>query len=117
VADEGDNVHSDVGAIFGNGDVPNVLIGNAGTNGLTGGRLDDRLDGLGGRDFLFAGDGADTLVPGAGDDYVIADAGDDLVDARDGEAEQFLDCGPGDDTVWADPQDVVVNCEHVLAGP
>jgi hypothetical protein len=46
---------------------------------------------------------------------VTAGAGNDVVDVRDG-ARNVVDAGPGRDTVFADPEDVVRNAEVVVRG-
>ena len=68
------------------------------------------LLGRGGADVLAGGPLADTIDGGPGADLVYGGAGDDTIEARDGEADK-IDCGPGDDPVLADPQDVLTNCE------
>jgi len=52
-------------------------FGTAGRNSITGGSVDDLLDGLGGNDTLSGGAGNDTLVGGAGVDSMVGGAGDD----------------------------------------
>ena len=53
------------------------LIGNAGNDTLTGGKAEDRIEG---------------------------NEGDDVIDSRDGRYDS-IDCGPGFDVVYGDPQD------------
>jgi RTX calcium-binding nonapeptide repeat (4 copies) len=85
------------------GDGNDVLRGGAGADEIAGGAGTDTIDG---------GAGADIVDPGAGKDTVVTGDGDDTITARDG-AVDTIDCGPGTDTVIADPADVLRNCETV----
>jgi Ca2+-binding RTX toxin-like protein len=79
-----------------------------------------------GDDTIFADDRANNLKSYHGTDQVYGAGGDDVIDVRDlGAYSDYVDCGPGDDTVYVDvnrPQgDVFVasdnvnnaTCEHV----
>jgi Ca2+-binding RTX toxin-like protein len=92
-AGENDNVGADVENVTG-GNVGDVLIGNAGPNGLQGGPGDDRLLGGGGADTLDGGDGNDSIQ------------------ALDGAVDQVL-CVNGTDGAIADKGDVLNACEAV----
>lgn len=106
--------------------LPSRLIGSDQADTLTGFDYDDRIEGGAGADTIIGGYGNDTIVPGPGRDAVNADAvgacnffecrpayGNDTVDARDGEVDSVT-CGVGQDTVLADPDDVVApDCEMV----
>ena len=88
----------------------------------------DSVDGGPGDDTLSGGFGDDTIVGGPGHDHVAGDRearcnelhcdfmdgfGNDTIDVRDGEVDD-VQCGPGTDTVRADPVDRVADdCEHV----
>jgi RTX calcium-binding nonapeptide repeat (4 copies) len=63
---------------------------------------------------LLGGPGDDTLVGGSGADTFLGGDGNDVVASRDGVPES-VDCGPGQDTVDADPSDTVTGCE--VGGP
>jgi Ca2+-binding RTX toxin-like protein len=64
------------------------------------------------------GAGADTIVGGGNRlDTISGGDGDDVVDVTNGSTGDTVDCGGGHDTVYADPWDIVTNCEHVQAGP
>ena len=79
-------------------DLPTSLEGGPGDDVVLGGPGPDRIGGSGGRD---------TLVGGPADDRIVA-SGDRTVDT--------IDCGPGNDTAVADPDDVIVSepeCETV----
>jgi hypothetical protein len=102
------------------------LIGNGGDDELRAGDGADRIDGGAGADKLDGGFGDDTIAGGPGRDAISADLaggdcgplwckypyGNDVVDARDGEADT-VDCGPGEDRVTADANDVLSGCESV----
>ena len=90
-AGEADNVGADVeGALGGSG--ADRIVGNAVGNRLGGGA------------------GNDSLVGGASEDRLEGGEGDDTIDARDGRYDS-IDCGPGTDTLLADPVDGAENCE------
>ncbi len=54
-----------------------TIVGNSGTNILTGTALNDVLDGGAGNDTLIGGNGDDTLIGGAGNDILTGGAGAD----------------------------------------
>lgn len=93
------------------------INGGGGTDLVKGGLGPDELsDGLG-RDTVYGGVGVDNVI-GYGDtsvDYFYAGGGDDTVQSRDVPAvKDFVDCGAGTDTVYADEADVVGgDCERV----
>jgi Ca2+-binding RTX toxin-like protein len=104
------------------------MAGGGGNDELVAGGGADTVDGGSGDDFIDAGFGNDTITPGPGRDTVYADRqggdcgpvwctlpyGNDTVDLRDGEADS-VDCGWGQDTVYADAIDTVApNCETVI---
>jgi Ca2+-binding RTX toxin-like protein len=104
------------------------LTGKGGNDKLKGSDSDDVIDGGAGNDDLAAGYGNDTIVGGPGQDKIVADrdgrcnemhcdlspgSASDTIDAVDGEVDN-ISCGPGADTVKADPADVVApDCETV----
>jgi len=96
-----------------------VLTGTAASDMLTGRDANDVLTGRGGGDDLWGGSGADTLRGGAGNDQLnggrggdtlIGGSGDDQIHADDGRRDA-ISCGPGRDTVFADPSDRASGCE------
>jgi Ca2+-binding RTX toxin-like protein len=89
---EGDNVKSDVEDIYGSS-FADKLTGNFKANTIDGGAGNDKITGGKGTDGLYGG------------------AGDDTINSKDS-AVDTVDCGPGNDTVVADKQDIVKNCEH-----
>ena len=90
-AGEGDNVGSDA----------EEATGGSGNDVIVGNDLGDRLHGGAGNDHITGGKGEDRLEGGEGDD---------VIDARDGRYDS-IDCGPGNDIVYADPGDGTENCE------
>ena len=86
------------------------LRGGAGRDSLFAGPGADRVAGGAGPDVVAGGDGADRLSGGAGRDKIMGGAGNDRIDALDGEPDVIY-CGPGRDTVRADPVDRKVSCE------
>ncbi len=90
-AGEGDNVGADA----------EEATGGSGNDVIVGNDLGDRLHGGAGNDHITGGKGEDRLEGGEGDD---------VIDARDGRYDS-IDCGPGNDIVYADPGDGTENCE------
>jgi hypothetical protein len=105
----------------------NVIRGLAGDDKIQTGSQKDDIDGGTGADSITAGFGDDQVTGGPGADTILADGGsvycgyytcevpygNDMVLARDGEIDS-VDCGPGQDSVQADANDVVAaNCETV----
>lgn len=84
------------GAEFGNDPSPEYFDGQGG---------DDVLKGFGQPDTLNGGKGSDTVVGGKGKDSLYGGGGPDLVDARDGQRDRAIDCGPGKDRVKLDKAD------------
>ncbi len=87
---------------------PVQVRAGSGDDRVRGGYGDDTISGEGGNDNLDGGDGADSL---SGAD------GDDTIGSRDGEADTVT-CGPGTDSVAADPADpldglTALECENV----
>ncbi len=98
-------------ALFG-GASRDFLRGGAGADSLSGGDGPDRLSGGDGVDRLFGGAGGDTLTGGPGRNRYWGDGGPDLIDAANG-LRETVDCGPGRDSVVADPSDRLRRCERV----
>jgi Ca2+-binding RTX toxin-like protein len=90
-AGEGDNVAADV----------EDAVGGAGNDRIVGGVS-------GG--YLYGNGGNDTITGSPLEDRIEAGEGDDVVDARDGGFDS-IDCGPGNDVVYADPGDSTTGCE------
>jgi Ca2+-binding RTX toxin-like protein len=84
---------------------------NAGTaEDAIGGAGNDRIVGndFGGR--LYGGPGDDAITGGRAEDRLEGNEGNDTIDSRDGRYDS-VDCGPGSDVVFADPDDATVGCE------
>jgi VCBS repeat-containing protein len=91
------------------------LDGGSGGDLLKGGEGADAADGGAGRDTVNGGDSGDVLVGGTGSDRLRGGSGADRLDARDSDdAEDIVDCGPGDpDRARADVRDrVKFSCER-----
>jgi RTX calcium-binding nonapeptide repeat (4 copies) len=74
-----------------------------------------------GSDQIWGGGGSDFVAPDSGRDWVYLGAGDDKAAlASDGQID-YIDCGPGTDTVVTspgpDPMDLHVHCEDVSFVP
>lgn len=93
-----------------------TLRGGPGADHLTGGSGDDRLEGGAGADVLSGGSGRDVLLGGPGAGHLLGGAGDDRLDSANG-VRDVVDCGPGQDRVTADAQDVLRGCEQVTRKP
>ena len=90
-AGEADNAGADVEGAY----------GGSGADRIVGNPLGNRLSG---------GGGNDSLTGGPAEDRIEGEEGDDTIDSRDGRYDS-IDCGPGNDTLLADPGDGAVNCE------
>lgn len=77
------------------------LQGGEGNDDLFGGPNSDYLNGDDGWDELYGGDGPDAIEPGR------------RPSGGDGERD-YINCGPGKDTVQYAREDKVVNCENKL---
>lgn len=129
VAGEGDHIHASVENIGGyfqiNGNIQlkgnDTLVGSSRANKIVSGRGNDIVDGQAGNDELVGEDGNDTLTGGTGSDILRGGAGVDTMSggsgvdtiyARDGVIDT-IDCGEDTDSVEADANDVLSNCENV----
>lgn len=111
-----------------------ILLGGRGKDLIRGGAREDFLDGGGARDLISGGNGGDSLDGRGGDDVMRGGAGDDLLGAveepgrdvflggggRDDisavnrDADRRIDCGPGRDVAYVDPEDPgAKRCEQV----
>ena len=103
------------GAVLGGGE-DDTLRGSAGDESLVGFGGGDEAWGLAGDDVISGGGGDDELYGREGRDALLGGAGGDFIEARDGERDNLW-CGPGDDTVSANPVDhVTPNCETLYVG-
>jgi hypothetical protein len=90
-AGEGDNIAADVESAAGGAGADNIALGATGGTASGGG-------------------GNDSIKGSPGEDRLEGDEGDDTIDSRDGRFDS-VDCGGGTDTVLADLDDSVTNCE------
>jgi hypothetical protein len=91
-----------------------TIVGTDGPDRLLGTPRADTLSAKAGNDVLAGARGNDLLVAGAGRDRVDGGPGADLVSVEYDGSRDTAVCGPGLDTVTADPLDrVAVDCELV----
>lgn len=79
----------------------------------------DFLTGAPGPNLIRGDDGADQINPGAGADTVLGGSQNDDIVVDDGVADTLVNCGPGNDTVTADPTLVepaflFIDCESII---
>ncbi|MDW3621122.1 MAG: hypothetical protein QOK51_03225, partial [Nitrososphaeraceae archaeon] len=90
------------------------VCGSGGNDKINGGEGDDRVIGGGLLCKGSYGPGVDSLTGGPGNDILVH--GEVWQDESDG-FKDFLDCGPGEDTVFAnltiDRDVVAANCEQI----
>jgi Ca2+-binding RTX toxin-like protein len=66
-----------------------------------------------GNDDLYGVSGDDTIIDWVGYDWAFGGYGNDTIDVRGGSYADYVDAGPGYDTVYANSNDTVVNAEQV----
>jgi Ca2+-binding RTX toxin-like protein len=79
----------------------------------------DAIYGYAGADTIYGYAGADAIYTGTGSDSVYGGSGDDFVSFVGGDSPDYIDCGPGFDTVekWpaTGPTNLhATNCEEVV---
>lgn len=84
------------GEVFGNDPSPEYFRGQGG---------DDVLKGFGQPDDLDGGKGNDRVVGGKGKDGLYGGGGNDFLNARDGQKDKWINCGPGNDKAKVDKID------------
>ncbi|MFP6669837.1 MAG: hypothetical protein VB857_00360, partial [Pirellulaceae bacterium] len=89
--------------LFGN-DGDDVVKGNGGRDVILGGNGDDSLHGNAGNDFIFGQNGDDHLYSGSGMDQMSGGNGADTLVSIDGDANDVLRGGAGNDSFWVDQQ-------------
>ena len=112
----------------------NRLVGTNGKDTISGGGGADSIFGRGGADRLFGdsgnddvhgGKGADQLQAGLGQDELFGNSGNDFANAIDGQYNDRVDCGRGEEDVTAIDrgqgegsrrEPVAENCEFVYVG-
>jgi len=66
-----------------------------------------------GNDDLYGESGDDFIIDWVGYDWAFGGDGNDTIDVRGGSFADYVDAGSGYDTVYANPNDTVVNAEQV----
>lgn len=104
------------------GDGNDRAYGNSGDDHVTGGPGNDDISGSLGADLIDGGDGDDNVSEGppfdTDTDILFGGAGDDLLDAYNTPpVMDVVNCGPGNDLVYTDGADLLVDCEEVVLGP
>src|SRR5215213_10245751 len=92
------------------GGAADQIVGRRGDDNINPGAGDDEVRGGGGADIIRdnTNDGdVDTIFGGKGNDFI------DVREFRPDDEPDFVDCGPGTDTVFVDPTDTHFNCEIV----
>ena len=89
------------------------IAAGGGWDRVAGGRGADEIDGGPGVDRLFGEGGRDVITGGRGPDFIEGGYGNDTIDVVDGRRD-LVRCGPGTDSVTADPQDMLRGCEAVV---
>jgi hypothetical protein len=96
--------------VVSSGAAADQIVGRRGNDNINPGTGDDEVRGGGGADTIRdnTNDGdVDTFFGGKGNDFI------DVREFRPDDEPDFVDCGPGTDTVFADPNDHLTNCEIV----
>ena len=102
-------------------------VGTKKADTFRGSGVADQITGRGGNDLIDSGEGDDEVRGGGGADVITDNVpvpdvdtifggkGNDSIDVREGAAfndnPDFVDCGPGIDTVFFDANDTRLNCE------
>ena len=63
-------------------------------------------------DIITGNDRANEIISRNGNDNISGGDGDDYIDVQDGLSGDTVDCGDGNDTVFFDSGDTVLNCEN-----
>jgi len=97
-----------------------TITGSALADDIRAGRRSDQITGGTGNDEVRAGRGNDVVLDGTNDrdqDRILGGEGNDTIDVqefrKDDADKDFVDCGPGEDTVSVDPTDTRFNCENL----
>ena len=104
------------------GDGDDEVYGTSGDDYVSGGDGDDNISGSLGSDIVSGGDGDDIVSDGppfdTGSDIAFGGAGDDVMDAyNEPPLMDIIYCGSGDDLVYTDGVDLLVDCEESIVGP
>ncbi len=75
-------------------------------------KADDTIHGGRGKDVITGNASVIQIIRGADADVIFGDRGNDQISVKDGDDQDRVDCGPGNnDTVLFDKGDTVENCE------
>ena len=89
------------------------MPGRRGNDTILGNEGDDHLTGEEGNDFILGGPGNDRIYGNFGADRIDGGEGDDRINTLD-DTQDKVRCGPGNDVVFADPEDRVEDdCEDI----
>jgi Ca2+-binding RTX toxin-like protein len=83
-----------------------IMLGEAGTDNINGGFGNDRINGGELGDTLVGGAARDRIVGASGVDTISAGSNDDFVDISGDNQTDSVDCGPGQDTLVTDLNEV-----------
>ena len=100
-----------------NGD--DTISGGGGNDDIFGKGGQDRLNGDSGNDDVYGGGKGDRLQSGQGQDELFGQEGSDFANAIDGQGNDRVNCGKGNDLAGIDTMfgdQVSANCESVYIG-
>ncbi|HEY7109993.1 MAG TPA: hypothetical protein VH415_11215 [Nitrososphaeraceae archaeon] len=89
------------------GNITDFLFGDNGTDFVNGGTGNDWIAGQNDEDKLFGGPGNDIIWGGQKQQYPLRN------ETEWPSSPDYIDCGPGYDTIYIDASDTHVNCESV----
>ena len=100
-------------------DAADWLYGYAEADTIYGNAGADTIYGYAGADTIYGNAGADTIYTGTGADSVYGGSGHDFISFVGGNSPDYIDCGPGFDTVeklpTTGPTNVhATNCEELV---
>jgi Ca2+-binding RTX toxin-like protein len=93
---------NDNGEAIGGAGSDGIIGSSNGGDQLRGGSGNDNIFGRGRNDALYGGPGPDHLSGGTGKDFLSGGTGPDFLKARDGERDQRILCGSGNDRATLD---------------
>ena len=103
-----DRIYSDQGDVTISAGAGNDVVSAVGGKAVVAGR--------GGNDRIRTGPYDDQVNGGPGSDSIDSGAGDDVIKVKDKRRDR-VQCGAGNDRVFADPVDVLIGCETFTHAP